>query len=47
MYEEYDIGWSNHVWNYKIIYEFTGNQIIVHRIIHSKRDMKRALRGIR
>ncbi|MFN0215924.1 MAG: type II toxin-antitoxin system RelE/ParE family toxin [Saprospiraceae bacterium] len=35
------------VWNYKIIYEFTGNQIIVHRIIHSKRDMKRALRGIR
>jgi len=35
------------VWNYKIIYEFTGNQIIVHRIIHSKRDIKRALRGIR
>jgi len=35
------------VWNYKIIYEFTGNQIIVHRVIHGKRDMKRALRGLR
>jgi len=29
------------VWSYKIIYEFTGNQIIVHRIIHSKRDLRK------
>ena len=35
------------VWSYKIIYEFTGNQVIVHRIIHSKRDLRRLLRSIR
>ena len=35
------------VWSYKIIYEFTGNQIIVHRVIHSKRDPKKSLRGIK
>ena len=35
------------VWSYKIIYEFTGNQVIVHRVIHSKRDLKRLLRNIR
>lgn len=35
------------VWSYKIIYEFTGQQVIVHRIIHSKRDLKRLLRSIR
>lgn len=31
------------VWSYKIIYEFTGNQIIVHRVIHSKRDLKKMI----
>ena len=31
-------------WNFKIIYEFTGNQIIVTRIIHSRRDFKQFIR---
>lgn len=35
------------VWSYKIIYEFTGNQIIVHRIIHTKQNMKRQIRYFR
>ena len=35
------------VWSYKIIYEFTGNQIIVHRIIHTKRDLKRMVRSFK
>jgi plasmid stabilization system protein ParE len=35
------------VWNYKIIYEFTGNQIIVHRVIHSKQDMRRLVRSFK
>lgn len=34
-------------WNYKIIYEFTGNQIIVHRVIHSKQDFRRFLRSFK
>lgn len=35
------------VWSYKIIYEFTGHQIIVHRVVHSKRDLKRLLRNFK
>jgi plasmid stabilization system protein ParE len=27
-------------WNFRIVYEFTGHQIIVHRIIHTKRSYK-------
>ncbi len=26
--------------NFKIIYEFTGHQVIIHRIIHTKRALK-------
>ena len=28
-------------WNYRIIYEFTDHQIFVHRVIHTKRNMKK------
>ncbi|NUO01761.1 MAG: type II toxin-antitoxin system RelE/ParE family toxin [Saprospiraceae bacterium] len=35
------------VWSYKIIYEFTGNQIIVHRVIHSKRDLQKLIKRLR
>lgn len=34
-------------WRYRIIYEFTGIQIIVHRVVHSRRDMKKSLRNVR
>lgn len=34
------------VWSYKIIYEFTGNQIIVHRVIHSKRDLSKLIKRL-
>lgn len=34
-------------WRYRIIYEFTGIQNIVHRVVHSRRDMKKALRNVR
>ena len=34
-------------WSYRIVYEFTGNQIIVHRIVHTKRDLKKVLRNVR
>jgi len=35
------------IWNYRIIYEFTGNQIIVHRIVHGRQDRRKWLRSIK
>jgi plasmid stabilization system protein ParE len=34
-------------WNYRIVYEFTGHQIIVHRITYAKRNMKSVLKNVR
>ncbi len=34
-------------WNFRVIYEFTGHQIIVHRIVHAKQNMKSVLRYVR
>ncbi len=34
-------------WSYRIVYEFTGNQIIVHRVVHTRRDLDKVLRNVR